>query len=42
MSDLIPTPGKFYLTNKATSTQKVVAGNSTDVTLFDGEISSKN
>ncbi len=34
--------GKFYLTNKNSTNQKVVLGKSTEVTLFDGEINSNN
>jgi hypothetical protein len=39
LSNVTPTPGKFFITNKATSTQKVVVGNSEPVVIFDGEIS---
>ena len=39
IAKLIPTAGKFFITNKATSTQRVVLGNSDEVTIFDGEIS---
>ena len=39
VAKVIPTAGKFYLTNKSSTTQKVVAGNSDEVVIFDGEIS---
>ena len=38
LSKLVATPGKFFITNKATSTQKVVLTNNDEVTIFDGEI----
>lgn len=37
LADVVVTPGRFFLANKATTTQKVVAGNSDTVVLFDGE-----
>ena len=41
ISKVVPTAGKFYLTNKASSSSvKVVAGDSKEVTLFDWEITS--
>ena len=39
VAKVIPTAGKFYITNKSSTTQKVVAGNSDEVVIFDGEIS---
>jgi hypothetical protein len=41
-ADLIVKAGKFNITNKNSSTKKVVKGNSDVVTIFDGEITSKD
>jgi hypothetical protein len=41
-ADLIIKAGKFNITNKNSSTKKVVKGNSDVVTIFDGEITSKD
>jgi hypothetical protein len=40
-SKLTVKAGKLNLTNKSSTTQKVVKGNSDEVTLFDGEITAK-
>ena len=42
MSKLTVKAGKFNITNKHSTTQKVVVNSSDEVTIFDGEITSKN
>ena len=42
VSNLTVKAGKFNITNKSSSTQKVVKGNSDEVTIFDGEITAKS
>jgi len=40
VADLVVNTGKFFITNKSTSTKKVVSGNSDEVVIFEGEITS--
>ena len=42
IADLVIKAGKFNITNKNSTTQKVVKGNSDIVTIFDGEITSND
>ena len=42
ISNLTVKAGKFYITNKSSAAQKVVAGNTDEVTIFDWEITAKS
>jgi hypothetical protein len=42
IAKLVVKPGKFNISNKNSTTQKVVKGESDEVTIFDGEITSKD